>query len=154
MEKAELLELLKEVRKERGILRKIELAIGMPQNSLSREITDGTLPKKWVEPIATYLTAPKPKTIELPADWLNVEKLLVLKVDGTLEEVQGSPNAGAFDITPIWEELVRLKSQIQTTKAEKIPKERDTVMGRSVWEKEQSKKIEQLTYQILNKIPT
>lgn len=53
-----------------------------------------------------------------------------------------------------WEETVidvtksEIHNQITAIKAEKIPKERDTSLGRKIWHKEQSNRISQLQKQI------
>jgi hypothetical protein len=56
-------------------------------------------------------------------------------------------------VSPELAELSELKKKIAEVRAEKIPKERDTSMGRQSWQRDQDIKVKSIEYQIFSKIP-
>jgi len=93
------------------------------------------------------------KTIELPADYVNVNKIAILTEDGKMIDLMD-----AKEPIPDWatkwlggycnllkDEANRpIMEQIESINKEKIPTHRDTVMGRFSWQKEQEAKIKEL----------
>lgn len=60
--------------------------------------------------------------------------------------------AATFD-PKLLEELSELKKTIAEIKSEKIPPGRDTSMGRPFWQKDQEKRIREVEFKIMSKIP-
>jgi len=80
-------------------LRQIETVVGMPQNSLSRNLKNGTIPNKFKESLFEYLKekeieiimrkTKKLATVNIPADFVGVDKLAVISASGQVEELSG-----------------------------------------------------------------
>lgn len=90
MSKEDIIKLLKELKSQRGILGKIEWSLGIPQNNLSGYISGSKeIPKKFLEPLSKYLENGEyiRKTVELPKDFIGVEKVGIIRADGTIEEI-------------------------------------------------------------------
>lgn len=90
MDKAQVIEKLTELKSERGMLGKIEWAVGIPKNNLSGYVNGKKeMPKKWVTALSEYFESGKHliKGIELPSDYLSFKKIGILKEDGTIEEI-------------------------------------------------------------------
>lgn len=207
MNKQEIIKLLKELKSERGIIGKIEWAIGIPKNNLSGYISGSKeIPQKFIKPLSDYLENGEyiHKTIELPRDFIGVEKIAILRADGTMEEITHpsmfpdhvqmwftavkeltqelpignvleypeSGNKGIIAAIKERPEVVyksgnlkiddiaiaiqdynkpdnsEIEKQIAAVKAEKIPPERNTTLGKKIWQKEQENRINELKLQI------
>lgn len=94
MSRETLLEKLKDLKKQRGAICRIETSVGMPKNSLSRYVNGhAEMPMKWVEPIETHLAKEDNVVmIELPKDYMEITKVAVLKSDGTIEPIESIEN--------------------------------------------------------------
>lgn len=78
---------------ENGVkVRDIELAVNFPKNQLSAILNKHRkLPKKWEDILAAYVSLQdfnKRHTIELPKDFIGVEKIGIIRADGTIEELK------------------------------------------------------------------
>lgn len=122
---------------ENGVkIRDIESAVNFPKNQLSAILKKHRkLPKKWEDILAAYVSLQdfnKRHTIELPKDFIGVEKIGIIRADGTIEElktVDQLPPEWATRFMMVQTAAIEMKvaENNKPENKERIEKERNTV---------------------------
>lgn len=132
----------------------LEKVIGLPQNFLSGFLKGKKkISKKGIIKVSNYFASGK-------ADPLNIGFIgiipMIKKRKQIFYEAAKAEDVNEYfaNVGKEYQETVKevvssaIEKQIADIRSEKIPKERDTSLGRKIWHKEQSNRISQLQKQI------